>query len=56
MYKSLKFPTYKTRLKDGPAVEFDNGYKEWWLNDKPYTEEQFHQEIIKLKLERLKNL
>ena len=26
---------------DGPAVEYNNGDKEWYLNDKQYTEEDF---------------
>ena len=26
---------------DGPAVEWCNGDKEWYLNDKEYTEEEF---------------
>ena len=41
---------------DGPAVEFSNGNKWWYLNYIKYSEEEFHQEIIKLKLKRLKNL
>ncbi len=39
--------------QDGPAVEFSDGDKEWWLNGIKYSEEQFHQELIKLKLKRL---
>ena len=26
---------------DGPAVELANGSKEWWLNGKEYTEEEY---------------
>jgi len=26
---------------DGPAIEYDTGATEWWLNDKQYTEEKY---------------
>ncbi len=42
--------------EDGPAIEWSDGTKWWYLNGINYTEEQFHQEIIKLKLKRLVNL
>ena len=41
---------------DGPAIEWSNGYKSWYLNGEGYTEEGFHQELIKLKLKRLVEL
>jgi hypothetical protein len=41
---------------DGPAMEFSDGSKLWYLNNIKYSEEQFHQELIKLKLNRLKEL
>ena len=41
--------------EDGPAIEYTNGYKEWCLNGEYYTEQEWQQEIIKIKLERLKN-
>ena len=28
--------------EDGPAIEYANGTKEWWLNGKQYTEEEFN--------------
>ena len=46
----------KRHREDGPVVEWNNGDKEWYLNDINYTEDQYHQEIIKIKLKRLKNL
>jgi hypothetical protein len=46
----------KLHREDGPAGEWIDGYKEWYLNGIDYTEEEYHQEVIKLKLERLKNL
>jgi len=42
--------------EDGPAMEYSNGTKLWYLNNIGYTEEEYNQELIKLKLERLKNL
>jgi hypothetical protein len=41
--------------EDGPAVEY-NGGKWWCLNDIEYTEEEFNQELIKIKLKRLVEL
>jgi len=43
----------KRHREDGPAIEWKNGPKSWYLNNIKYSEEQFHQEIIKLKLKRL---
>ena len=30
----------KRHREDGPAIEYANGYKEWWLNGKEVTEEE----------------
>ena len=38
---------------DGPAIEDSYGNKFWYLNDINYSEEEFHQELIKIKLKRL---
>ena len=46
----------KPHREDGPAVEYSTGDKSWYLNGINYTEQEFHQEIIKLKLKRLINL
>jgi len=27
--------------EDGPAVEYADGNKEWWLNDTPYSKEEY---------------
>ena len=45
---------YLHRL-DGPAIEGRNGYKAWYLNGIYYSEQEWQQEVIKIKLERLKN-
>ena len=41
--------------EDGPAVEYYDGSKSWWLNGEYYKEQEHQQEVIKIKLERLKN-
>lgn len=33
--------------EDGPAVIFDNGYKEWWIMNEQLTEEEF--ELYRMK-------
>ncbi len=42
--------------EDGPAVETTSGYKAWYLNDKNYSEEEWKQEISKIKLKRILDL
>ena len=42
--------------EDGPAIIRRSGIKEWYLNDIKYTEEEYENEIIKIKLKRLKEL
>jgi hypothetical protein len=46
----------KLHREDGPAIEYNNGLKSWYLNGINYTEDQYHQELIKLKLKRLVEL
>jgi hypothetical protein len=41
--------------EDGPAREFPDGSKFWYLNGEYYTEQEHQQEVIKIKLERLKS-
>ena len=35
--------------EDGPAIEFSSGQKYWYLNDVEYTEEEYSEELKKLK-------
>ncbi len=42
--------------EDGPAVEYTNGNKEWYLNGIEYSEEEWLQEITKVKLKRILDL
>ena len=39
--------------EDGPAIEYRDGNKSWYLNGIKYSEEEYNQELIKLKLKRL---
>ena len=41
--------------EDGPAREFADGTKQWFLNGKGYSEQEHQQEVIKIKLQRLKS-
>lgn len=34
--------------EDGPAVEWNDGTKGWWLNGKQYTEEEFNRATKKV--------
>ena len=45
----------KYHREDGPAFEYRNGYKEWYLNGIRYSEQEWQQKFIKIKLDRLKN-
>ena len=38
----------KIHREDGPAVEWSDGIKYWWLNDKNYTEEEYYKELFKM--------
>ena len=37
----------KCHRENGPAIECADGYKEWYINDKPYTERSFNEYINK---------
>jgi hypothetical protein len=52
-YSKYWFINGKLHREDGPAIEYSDGDKSWYLNDIQYGEEEFHQEVIKLKLKRL---
>lgn len=54
-YKSW-FLDGKRHRKDGPAVEHSDGDVEYWINGVLYTEDEFEHEMVKKKLERVKNL
>ena len=31
----------KLHREDGPAIEFSNGFKQWWLDGERFKEEEF---------------
>jgi hypothetical protein len=35
--------------EDGPAIEYSDGYKEWFLNDNIYSEDDWKQKVTELK-------
>jgi len=39
--------------EEGPAIEWENGHKSWFLNGKQYTEPEWKNEMRKRKLEVL---
>ena len=41
--------------EDGPSIEWNDGDKMWFLNGKGYSEQEWQDKIIKIKLERLKS-
>ena len=42
--------------EDGPAIEYSSGTKYWYLNDISYSEQEWEQEITKIKLKRILDL
>jgi hypothetical protein len=42
--------------EDGPAIEDSYGYKAWYLNDIEYSEDDYYQEVTKIKLKRILDL
>ena len=43
----------KMHREDGPAWEYANGSKAWWLNDVRYTEQDWKIAMRKITLERI---
>ena len=37
----------KFHREDGPAVEFANGTKDWFLNGYPYSKKDYYKELVK---------
>ncbi len=46
----------KLHREDGPAIEWDDGIKEWYLNNINYSEQEWEQEVAKVKLKRILDL
>lgn len=39
--------------EDGPAIEYSDGEKQWWLNGVRYTEEKYKRKIRLKKLRQI---
>ena len=51
------FKNGKNHREDGPAMEYVNGSKWWWLNNEEYSEQEWLIAARKFKLEKvLKNI
>ncbi len=50
-----KLPNGDFHREDGPAIEWYDGNKSWYLNDKQYTEEEHKIIMREKKLERILN-
>jgi hypothetical protein len=46
----------KYHREDGPAVEYSYGTKAWYLNGTRYFEDEWLQEVAKIKLKRILEL
>ncbi len=46
----------KYHRTDGPAIEWHDGSKEWYLNNINYSEQEWKQEVVKIKLKRILEL
>jgi hypothetical protein len=51
--KEWKLPNGDFHREDRPAVEWANGYKEWYLNGREYTEQEYKYEMRSVKLKLL---
>ena len=40
-------------MEDGPAIEWNGGTKEWWVNGISYTKQEYKYEIRSRKLKQL---
>jgi hypothetical protein len=40
-YEEWKLPNGKFHREDGPAIEYSNGSKHWYLNGISYTEQEY---------------
>jgi hypothetical protein len=48
--KEWKLPNGKFHRKDGPAIEYSNGNKYWYINGTKYTEQQYKYKMRSIKL------
>jgi hypothetical protein len=46
----------KLHREDGPAIQYYNGHKKWWMNGMEYSEQEWEQQVAKIKLKRILDL
>jgi hypothetical protein len=51
--KEWKLPSGDFHKEDGPALEYKDGAKFWYLNDIPYTEQEYKYKTRSSKLKLL---
>jgi hypothetical protein len=51
--KYWELPNGKFHRKDGPAIEYNNGDKFWFINDVEYTEQEYKYEMRSRNLKKL---
>ena len=51
--KEWRLPNGELHREDGPAMEHNNGYKFWYINDVEYTEQDYKLEMRSRKLKQL---
>jgi hypothetical protein len=52
-YEEWKLPNGNLHNKDGPAIEYSNGSKHWYLNGISYTEQEYKKKMRSRKLKLL---
>jgi hypothetical protein len=52
-YEEWKLPNGKFHREDGPAIEYSNGSKYWYLNGISYTEQEYKKKMRSRKLKLL---
>lgn len=48
-HKESTYIPYTLHREDGPAVQYPDGTKEWYINGKQYSEEEYNKLIISIK-------
>ena len=51
--KYWRLPSGGLHREDGPAIEYSNGAKGWYLNNKIYTEQEYKKEVRLIKLKHI---
>ena len=51
--KRWKLPNGDFHREDGPAIEYSNGAKSWYLNDIKYSEQEYKHQIRLIKLDKI---